>query len=214
MSNEAEPATSSTSKHYDLNRRYSAVGDKNVWVEFTALARDYNAVNLGQGFPDYQSVPYMNEKVAEVLAEANPLMHQYTRSPVKCQLTRVSHNEMEILILKLNLKKGHLRLANAIAKCYSNPKFMDREINPLNEVLVSVGAYGCLYNALTSFLEEGDEVNIAHFMKLEGPSSIPRVLLRRAITWLKFRISKPTSYSDIFSFSRTICHKKVIYFYG
>ncbi len=44
-------------KHYELNNRYSKVGDKNVWVEFTALARDYNAVNLGQGFPDYPSKP-------------------------------------------------------------------------------------------------------------------------------------------------------------
>ncbi len=35
-------------KHYDLNKRYELVGDKNIWVEFTALARDYNAVNLGQ----------------------------------------------------------------------------------------------------------------------------------------------------------------------
>ena len=33
---------------YELNQKYSLVGDKNVWVEFTGLARDYNAVNLGQ----------------------------------------------------------------------------------------------------------------------------------------------------------------------
>jgi hypothetical protein len=78
----AATTNETVTKHYDLNGRYSLVGDKNVWVEFTALARDHNAVNLGQGFPDYQSVPYMNQKAGEVLAEANPLMHQYTRSPV------------------------------------------------------------------------------------------------------------------------------------
>ena len=33
---------------HQLNKNYSLVGDKNVWVEFTGLARDYNAVNLGQ----------------------------------------------------------------------------------------------------------------------------------------------------------------------
>lgn len=38
----------SVTKHYEFNRRYSPIGDKNVWVEFTALARDYKAVNLGQ----------------------------------------------------------------------------------------------------------------------------------------------------------------------
>ncbi|CAF1010747.1 unnamed protein product [Brachionus calyciflorus] len=121
-------------KHYELNSRYAKVGDKNVWVEFTALARDYNAVNLGQGFPDYDSVKYLNEKALEVSKESNNLMHQYTRSP------------------------GHLRLANAIAKCYGS--FLNREINPQNEVLVTVGAYGSLFNALSSFVSDGDEVII------------------------------------------------------
>ena len=35
-------------KHYELNSRFTKVGDKNVWVEFTGMAREYNAVNLGQ----------------------------------------------------------------------------------------------------------------------------------------------------------------------
>lgn len=40
--------SNSVQSHYELNERFTRVGDKNVWVEFTALARDYNAVNLGQ----------------------------------------------------------------------------------------------------------------------------------------------------------------------
>jgi hypothetical protein len=67
---------------YKFNKKCESVGDKNVWVEFTALARDYNAVNLGQGFPDYQSVPYLEQKVEETLKESNSLIYQYTRSPV------------------------------------------------------------------------------------------------------------------------------------
>lgn len=35
-------------KIYKVNDRYEKIGDKNVWVEFTALAREYNATNLGQ----------------------------------------------------------------------------------------------------------------------------------------------------------------------
>lgn len=95
----------SISKHYDLNERYNRVGDKNVWVEFTALARDYNAVNLGQvllfsyqqtkkrvftlnellkkGFPDYPSYKHMNEKVLQTVNDSTSLIHQYTRSPVR-----------------------------------------------------------------------------------------------------------------------------------
>ncbi len=53
--------------------------------------------------------------------------------------------------------KGHLRLVNAIGKTYT--KFMGREIDPINEVLVTVGAYGSLFNAFTSLLEKDDEVS-------------------------------------------------------
>lgn len=126
--------SSEVQKHYELNSRFSKVGDKNVWVEFTALARDYNAVNLGQGFPDYPSFPNMNEMVEATLKDSTSLIHQYTRSP------------------------GHLRLVNGIANCYS--KLLNREINPLNEILITVGAYGSLFNALSSILDTGDEVII------------------------------------------------------
>lgn len=140
-------SASDPSKHYDLNKVFSRVGDKNVWVEFTGLARDYNAVNLGQGFPDYDSVGYMGKKVQETLNESNHLIHQYTRSP------------------------GHLRLVNSISKCYG--KLLNREIDPLSEVLVTVGAYGSLFNAFSSFLNDGDEVIIIEpFYDCYAPMSV------------------------------------------
>jgi hypothetical protein len=97
---------SNAAELYHYNKKCQSVGDKNVWVEFTALARDYNAVNLGQviysnyfiyllinflflivfffkGFPDYQSVPYLEQKVEETLKQSNSLIYQYTRSPVE-----------------------------------------------------------------------------------------------------------------------------------
>lgn len=51
-----------------------------------------------------------------------------------------------------------MKLVNAIAKCYST--LHGREINPLNEVLVTVGAYGSLFNALSAFVEKDEEVII------------------------------------------------------
>ena len=42
--------TQDLSKLYNVNDRFEPVGDKNVWVEFTQLARDYRAINLGQGY--------------------------------------------------------------------------------------------------------------------------------------------------------------------
>lgn len=147
MSTSQVMSSNDVKKHYELNSNYVKVGDKNVWVEYTGLARDYNAVNLGQGFPDYQSVPYINEKVAETLKDSNCLIHQYTRSP------------------------GHLRLVNAIASFYSVK--LNREINALNDVLITNGAYGSLFNIITSLVEPGDEVIIIEpFYDCYAPISI------------------------------------------
>ncbi len=50
-----------------------------------------------------------------------------------------------------------MRLVNAIADYYS--KIFERQIDPLKEVLITVGAYGSLFNTFFSLLEKGDEVN-------------------------------------------------------
>lgn len=36
------------SRLYNVNKRWSWIGDKNVWVEIAQLAIKHNAVNLGQ----------------------------------------------------------------------------------------------------------------------------------------------------------------------
>ena len=102
---------------------------------------------MGQGFPDYQSVPYINDKVSETLKDSNFMIHQYTRSP------------------------GHLRLVNGIAQCYG--KLLNREINPLSDVLITTGAYGSLFNAISSFIESGDEIIIIEpFYDCYAPLSV------------------------------------------
>jgi kynurenine--oxoglutarate transaminase/cysteine-S-conjugate beta-lyase/glutamine--phenylpyruvate transaminase len=147
MSSSQAIPSNDVKKHYELNSNFVKVGDKNVWVEYTGLARDYNAVNLGQGFPDYQSVPYINEKVTETLKDSNCLIHQYTRSP------------------------GHLRLVNAIAAFYGIK--LNREVNALSEVLITNGAYGSLFNVITSLVETDDEVIIIEpFYDCYAPLSI------------------------------------------
>lgn len=51
-----------------------------------------------------------------------------------------------------------MRLVQAIGKLYS--KLLQREINPLNEVLVTSGAYEALYSAIMGHVDVGDEVII------------------------------------------------------
>ena len=69
-------STQDLNRIYNINQRYEPVGDKNVWVEFTQLARDYKAINLGQGFPDYMSVPYLVDKIKEAVNDPNVLLYQ------------------------------------------------------------------------------------------------------------------------------------------
>lgn len=49
-----------------------------------------------------------------------------------------------------------MRLVNAIAKHYS--KHLSREIDPIHEVLITVGAYGSLHNAFSALVNKDDEV--------------------------------------------------------
>lgn len=49
-------------------------------------------------------------------------------------------------------------MVNALSKLYS--KLINREIDPLNEILVTVGAYEALFCAVQSNIEPGDEAII------------------------------------------------------
>ena len=48
-------------------------------IEFTQLAADYKAVNLGQGFPDFSPPKFIQEAFCKAVC-GGPIMHQYTRA--------------------------------------------------------------------------------------------------------------------------------------
>lgn len=113
-------------------RRVEGV-DKNVWVEFTQLAADYKAVNLGQGFPDFSPPKFVQEAFCAAVM-GGPPMHQYTRA------------------------FGHPHLVKSLATFFSG--IVGHEINPFKDVLVTVGAYQALFCAFQALVDEGDEVII------------------------------------------------------
>ncbi|MEE6505595.1 hypothetical protein FKM82_005572 [Ascaphus truei] len=114
-------------------RRLEGV-DENVWVEFVSLAALHKTVNLGQGFPDFSPPSFVTEAFSRAITEERTLLNQYTRA------------------------FGHPPLVKVIARLFG--QLLGQELDPLNNVLVSVGAYGALYCAFQALVDEGDEVII------------------------------------------------------
>lgn len=99
-----------------------------IFSEITALAVQYNAVNLGQGFPDFASPDFIKRAAAEAIA-AN--MNQYAPSAGLMHLRRVVADEWE---------RRH-----------------NRSVDPDSEVSVTSGATEALAAIMQALLNPGDE---------------------------------------------------------
>ncbi|XP_013183310.1 kynurenine aminotransferase [Amyelois transitella] len=120
------------SDKFRLPPRYGT-GEKSVWVEYIQLVAEVKPkLNLGQGFPDFPAPSHVPKALAEVTTSDDPLLNQYTRG------------------------FGHPRLVQNLSKLYS--PLIGRQIDPMNEILVTAGAYGALYSAILGHVEDGDEV--------------------------------------------------------
>ncbi|MEZ4612154.1 MAG: aminotransferase class I/II-fold pyridoxal phosphate-dependent enzyme [Caldilineaceae bacterium] len=100
-----------------------------VFAEFTALAIEHDAVNLGQGFPNFPAPDFIKEAAATAITGD---LNQYARAA------------------------GHPRLVNALAQSYS-PLF-GRELDPLREIVVTVGATEGIFATIQALVNPGDEV--------------------------------------------------------
>lgn len=100
-----------------------------VFSEMTALANQHGAVNLSQGFPDFEGpVSVVDDAVAALRAGHN----QYGRS------------------------LGVLPLVHAVAA--HSQRFYDIAVDPLTQVVCTAGATEALAAAMIGLLDAGDEV--------------------------------------------------------
>ena len=122
-------APAAAKRSVQVAKRLHGFDAPTVWGEFTPLAVQHSAVNLGQGFPDWETPQFIKDALCRSVQGSG---NQYARSA------------------------GDLKLVEALAKHYS--PLMGREVDPLTEVAVSAGATGVMFAVLQGLLNEGDEV--------------------------------------------------------
>ena len=102
-----------------------------IFTVISSLAAEYNAINLGQGFPDFN----MSEELVSLVNKAMQQGHnQY-----------VHMNGLPVLRERIAEKVQ--RLYNAV-------------IDPAEEITITPGGTYAIYTALTTILQKGDEVII------------------------------------------------------
>src|SRR5262245_19691672 len=100
-----------------------------IFAVQTKLANDHKAINLSQGFPDFDCDPALVEAVARAMREG---FNQYAPMPGV-----------------LALREG---IAAKVEQVYG-PRF-----DPVTEVVVTSGATAGLYATLTALVQPGDEI--------------------------------------------------------
>ena len=154
-----------------MNRLISGL-PHTVFDAMSQLARDLNAINLGQGFPDHPGPEDIRLKAADAVVNG------YNQYPSMMGLPE---------------------LRQAVAKHYAH--WHGLTLDPMTEVMVTSGATEALAAAIFGLIEPGDEVvlfqpfydayaplirrggGIPKFVRLEPPDwRIPEDRLRAAIT--------------------------------
>jgi len=104
-------------------------GGVSIFAVMTRLANEVGAINLSQGFPDFETSPQLVESVARYMREGH---NQYAPMPGVLALR-------EALSAKIETLYG-------------------RRYDPVTELTITTGATEGLFAALTAFVHPGDEV--------------------------------------------------------
>ncbi|MFM9026953.1 MAG: methionine aminotransferase, partial [Bacteroidota bacterium] len=100
-----------------------------IFTVMSALAQDHGAINLSQGFPDFDGYPELIDLVHSYMKKG---MNQYAPMP------------------------GILPLRNALAEKMNG--LYGCSIDPETEITITSGGTQAIYTAITAMVREGDEV--------------------------------------------------------
>jgi aspartate/methionine/tyrosine aminotransferase len=100
-----------------------------IFGVISRLAREHQAVNLGQGFPDFDGPEFLKEIAYQKMKEGH---NQYAPFP------------------------GSLNLRSEVSHYYK--KFYGLNYNPESEITISVGATEAIYLVIMALVSPGDEV--------------------------------------------------------
>lgn len=106
-------------------------GGTNIFTIMSKLATEHKAINLGQGFPDFECDEKLKALVAKYVSEG---MNQYSPLAGVAKLNQTLSAKME--------------------RMYGMP------INPNTQICVTAGATQALYTAIMALVNQGDEVII------------------------------------------------------
>jgi len=104
-------------------------GGVSIFATMTRLANELGAINLSQGFPDFDCAPELIEAVTRYM--------------------RAGHNQYAPMPGVLPLREA---LATKIERIYG------RRYDPVSEITITTGATEGLFAALTALVDRGDEV--------------------------------------------------------
>ena len=131
-----------------------------IFTEMTALANEHQAINLGQGFPDFAAPAFMKEAaVAAIEADVN----QYAPA------------------------NGRPRLRQAISQKVQD--FYGLEANPDTEITVLHGATEAIFATILGLVNPGDEVIVfepfydSYVPAIQMAGGIPRFYTLRPPEW-------------------------------
>ncbi|MCB8942309.1 MAG: aminotransferase class I/II-fold pyridoxal phosphate-dependent enzyme [Ardenticatenaceae bacterium] len=131
-----------------------------IFTEMTALAVEYNAVNLGQGFPDFAAPDFLKEAAIQAIQGD---INQYAPA------------------------SGRPRLKEAVAAKMQT--IYGRSLNPHTEVVITHGATEAIFATIFGLVNPGDEVIIfepyydSYVPSVQMSGGIPRYYTLRPPDW-------------------------------